>query len=456
MYILHVDDDASAHAMVRIARSRVARSADVIAVDTVRSAVCVLSSVRVGCVVTEGDVCDASGPSDVVRRIRAAQPGVPIVVLSSRTPNLMSPNELGVRDWLRKDDTDAIAVGVALGAALGVRLLARASEPVGVAEGPEVTRFGGFDFITHSSAMRRVLGLIESAAESDVPVLLEGETGTGKEILAHALHARSVRRAAPLVVQNCGALAEQLLESELFGHVRGAFTGAERDRSGLFLDAGNGTVFLDEIGEASATVQARLLRVLQHQEVKPVGSDRVQRVSARIVAATNRPLIDEVRAGRFRADLYYRLVVLPIHVPPLRERPGDTARLAVHFLGRLSTREGRVGLAISQEAMEALVSYDWPGNVRELEHEIHRLVLTVASGVTIGPDHLATRIRCGGAARRDEPLDDVMARVEIALIRERLERCSTKADAARSLGITREGLYAKLRRLGMLSANPAT
>jgi transcriptional regulator with PAS, ATPase and Fis domain len=257
-------------------------------------------------------------------------------------------------------------------------------------------------------------------------------------------------------VQNCGALAEQLLESELFGHVRGAYTGAERDRSGLFLDAGHGTVFLDEIGEASATVQARLLRVLQHQEVKPVGSDRVQRVSARIVAATNRPLIDEVRAGRFRADLYYRLAVLPIHVPPLRERPGDMARLAMHFLGRLSAREGRVGLVMSNEAMEALVGYDWPGNVRELEHEIHRLVLTVASDVTIGPDHLATRIRCRGAARRDEPLDDVMARVEIALIRERLARCSTKADAARSLGITREGLYAKLRRLGMLSANSAT
>jgi Nif-specific regulatory protein len=286
-------------------------------------------------------------------------------------------------------------------------------------------------------------------------VLLEGETGTGKEILARALHARSVRRQAPMVTQNCGAVAEQLLESELFGHVRGAFTGAERDRAGLFLEAGSGTVFLDEIGEASPTVQARLLRVLQHREVKPVGSDRAQRVGARIVAATNRTLAEEVRSRRFRADLYYRLAVFPIPVPPLRQRVTDIPRLARHFLDRFGMLERREGLGFSRDALHLFAAYHWPGNVRELEHEVHRLVLTIGRDVVILPDHLAPRIRHHAAVPVNEPLDDMLARVEIALIRERLDRFPTKADAARSLGITREGLYAKLRRLGIWSPSPS-
>jgi Nif-specific regulatory protein len=214
-------------------------------------------------------------------------------------------------------------------------------------------------------------------------------------------------------------------------------------------------VFLDEIGEASPTVQARLLRVLQHREVKPVGSDRAQRVSARIVAATNRALAEEVRSRRFRADLYYRLAVFPIVVPPLRQRGADIPRLARHFLERFALQERRDGLAISAEALRLLVAYHWPGNVRELEHEIHRLVLTLPRDTVILADHLASRIRHHAAAPANEPLDDMMARVEIALIRDRLDRFPTKADAARSLGITREGLYAKLRRLGIWSPSPS-
>jgi DNA-binding NtrC family response regulator len=454
MYIVHVDADPAAHDLVRGARERVARRADFIAVDTLRSALCVLASTRVACVVTELRLRDAEG-LEVLRRLQGAQPGVPVVVLSAAAPEAHGVQGLGVREWIAKAEADPAALAVAIRTALGRGLLETSLDADVVADGPEVARFGGFDFIATTAPMRHVLRLIESAAESDVPVLLEGETGTGKEILARALHARSPRRQAPIVVQNCGAVAEQLLESELFGHVRGAFTGAERDRPGLFVEAGAGTVFLDEIGEASPTVQARLLRVLQHHEVKPVGADRAQRVAARIVAATNRPLIDEVRTGRFRADLYYRLAVFPIHVPPLRQRVADVPRLVRHFLTRLMSEERREGLALSPEAVRVLAQYHWPGNVRELEHEVHRLVLTLPPRTRIGPEHLATRIRHHGAAPADEPLDDVLARVETALIRDRLDRFPTKADAARSLGITREGLYAKLRRLGMWGSTPA-
>ena len=455
MYILHVDTDPGAHELVQRARDRIPGRADVIAVDTLRSALCVLASTPIACIVTDLGLRDASG-LDVLRRIRTAEPKAPLVVLTARSRVAADVlHAVAVREWLAKETADAAAVAIAIGAALGSGVIVAADAAGGDAADAgecDVTRFGGLDLITRSPAMRRVLRLVDSAAASDVPVLLEGETGTGKEILARALHARSPRRHAPLVVQNCGAVPENLLESELFGHVRGAFTGADRDRAGLFLEAGAGTVFLDEIGEASPTVQARLLRVLQHREVKPVGSDRAQRVSARIVAATNRPLADEVRAGRFRADLYYRLTVLPIHVPALRERTGDVRRLARHFLARFAAEERRDALAFADDALRCLATYHWPGNVRELEHEVHRLVLTIGAHTTVRPEHLAARIRTHGALPADEALEHVLARVEIALIRERLDRFPTKADAARSLGITREGLYAKLRRLGMLDA----
>jgi two-component system response regulator HydG len=445
MHIVQVDADPEAQQVVRRAVARIGQHVDLINVESLRSAMCVLSSARVECVVTELVLRDASG-TDVLRRLRSAQPGVPVLVFASTASRALA-HGLRPGEWLSKDDCDAEAVALAVRDALGRALLADAAQADAV-EGPGVTRFGGADFIAGTTAMRRTLALVESAAESDVPVLLEGETGTGKEILARALHARSPRRQAPFVVQNCGAVAEQLLESELFGHLRGAFTGAERDRAGLFLEAGAGTVFLDEVGEASPTVQARLLRVLQHREVKQVGSDRAQRVSARIVAATNRPLADEVRAGRFRPDLYYRLAVFPIAVPPLRRRAADVPRLVRHFLHVLSVAERREGMMFSADALNVLSAYHWPGNVRELEHEIHRLVLTLPSNALILAEHLAPRIRSHGG-EASEPLDEMLARVEIALIRDRLERFPTKADAARSLGITREGLYAKLKRLGM-------
>jgi two-component system response regulator HupR/HoxA len=309
-------------------------------------------------------------------------------------------------------------------------------------------RFGAQEFVARSDAMRRVVALVERGATSAAPVLIEGETGTGKDLLARALHTRGPRRAAPFLVQNCAALGETLLESELFGHVRGAFTGAERDRPGLFAEAAGGTVFLDEIGDAPPGVQAKLLRVLQHGEVKPVGADRTHLVRARIVAATNRDLEHEIGAGRFRPDLYYRLAVFPICVPPLRQRAVDVVPLLETFLRRYEDEEGHRTGGFTRDALASLCAYAWPGNVRELEHEVHRLVLTIGSDEPITGGHLAARIRSGARARLPgEPLRRILARVESAVVRQRLRETPSKAAAARSLGITREALYQKLRRL---------
>jgi DNA-binding NtrC family response regulator len=452
--ILHVDSDPSARSAVRRVVDGIER-ADVIAVETLRGALSVLDGAQIGCVVTEAVARDAAGTS-VVERLCERRPRVPVVVFAAACvePAAVGGASTAPVAWVRKDAEADILLSIAIRRALGHAALAEVIGSDAMAMGPRLSRFGERDFIADTVSMRRVLDLVACAAESAVPVLIEGETGTGKEILARALHVRSPRRSAPFVVQNCGAVADTLLESELFGHVRGAFTGAERDRPGLFLEAGNGTVFLDEIGEAPPGVQAKLLRVLQHGEVKPVGSDRVQRVSARIVAATNRSLADEVDRGRFRADLYYRLAVVPVTVPPLRQRAADVPRLIEHFLARFQREERKTDMAVSRATVDALRAYAWPGNVRELEHEVHRWVLLFPSGTRVTPDHLAARIRGHATVPLDEPLDRLLARVELALIQQRLDRFATKADAARSLGITREALYGKLKRLGAWGRPP--
>jgi len=278
-------------------------------------------------------------------------------------------------------------------------------------------------------------------------VLLLGETGTGKELIAHAIHDLSQRRNRPFVRVNCGALSESLLESELFGHVRGAFTGALRDRPGLFVDARGGTVLLDEIGDAPPAVQTRLLRVLENGEVKAVGSDRVRHIDARIIAASHRRLEAEIESGRFRRDLFYRLNVLPIDVPPLRHRLGDLPTLASRLLAHAEAREHRVTGGLAPDALAALCAYAWPGNVRELAHEMHRLVLMLPAGIRLRRTHLAPEVRAADrSSPASEPLAAILARVEASVLLARLAVFPSKAAAARSLGITREGLYRRLRR----------
>ena len=306
-----------------------------------------------------------------------------------------------------------------------------------------------------SAALGATLALVQRAQRSGATVLLTGETGTGKEVLARAIHSGSARGAGAFVALNCAAFPDTLLESELFGHAKGAFTGADRAKDGLIALADGGTLFLDEVGETSVALQAKLLRALQEREVRPVGGTRARRVDVRVVAATNRELAGEIAHGRFRADLYYRLAVFPIRVPPLRDRREDVLPLAHHFLARHGAREGRPGCRLSREADELLLAHDWPGNVRELENEILRALALSEPFETIPPERLSERLGQllephASVVCDSEPLRDSLARFEAWCLRRALDRNAGKrAETARNLGLTREGLYKKLKRHGI-------
>jgi Nif-specific regulatory protein len=284
---------------------------------------------------------------------------------------------------------------------------------------------------------------------------VQGETGVGKELIAAAMHYRSRRRAQLFVTQNCAALPENLLESELFGHKKGSFTGAHEDKKGLFEIADGGTLFLDEVSEMPLSLQSKLLRVLQEGEIRPLGAVQEKQVNVRIVAATNRNLEKEVAEGRFREDLYYRLNVFPIRVPPLRERREDIPLLAVHFLARYGTELGKPAAGFSQQTMELLQAYGWPGNVRELENEVQRLVIQIEPGGFVTPELLSPKVRqLEGLVDRVKPtkgtLRERMDQLERWLLIEALRaHDNNKTAAAKTLGITREGLHKKLRGHGL-------
>ncbi len=316
-------------------------------------------------------------------------------------------------------------------------------------------RGGQPEIIGQSAAMKTLIAQLDKVVDTRVTVLIDGETGVGKELVAASVHYRSRRRDKLFVGQNCAAMPENLLESELFGHKKGAFTGAHEEKKGLFEIADEGTLFLDEVTEMSLTLQSKLLRVLQEGEIRPVGSTQEKRVNVRIVAATNRNLEKEVAEGRFREDLYYRLKVFPIRVPPLRERREDVPLLATHFLARYTAELGKPAGGFTQQAMELLTSYDWPGNVRELQNEVQRLVIQVDAGAFITPDLLSPRVRqVEGVIERVKPtkgtLKETMDQLERFILIEALrEHKNNKTVAARALGITREGLHKKLRGFGL-------
>jgi DNA-binding NtrC family response regulator len=307
-------------------------------------------------------------------------------------------------------------------------------------------------FIGQSPTFVEVVDLIGRVAESDAAVLITGETGSGKEIVAKLLHAKSHRRDRPFVVVECAGLQESLLQSELFGHDRGAFTGAERAKPGLFEVAHGGTIFLDEIGEVSAATQVKLLRVLDASTFRHVGGTAEISVDVRLLAATNRDLSAMVRQGQFREDLFYRLSTIALHLPPLRERTGDVDLLARHFVAQLNERRGR-RRELSDAALDALRRHPWPGNVRELKHAIEAALL-VCDGPEVRPEHLPASLRSPADARSDPQPEGTLPTLE-TVEREHIRRVldavrGHRGQAAKILGISERNLYRKLGEYGWL------
>lgn len=314
----------------------------------------------------------------------------------------------------------------------------------------ELSHEHGFHgLIGHSPSMQQVFDLIKNAAESEAPVVLLGESGTGKELVASAIHGLSHRRRGPFVKVNCAALNESLLESELFGHVKGAFTGAERNRLGRFEAANKGCLFLDEIGDLPPSVQVKLLRVVQEKEIERVGSQNPISIEVRLISATNQDLMSLVGQGRFREDLYYRLNVIPISIPPLRERKEDIPLLAEAFIRKIGLRSRRPILGLSPESMDVLMSYTWPGNVRELINVLE-YVFVVCKEDWIKPEHLPGYLNQRhkniflARHKKDESFNQKGEKERIQKVLEEVK--GKKAEAARQLGISRVTLWKKLKK----------
>lgn len=319
-------------------------------------------------------------------------------------------------------------------------------------ERPVQSRFA--DFVGSAPSMEKALRLVESAINSPITVLLQGETGTGKEVLARTIHFEGPRKEKPFVAVNCGAFSETLLESELFGYRKGAFTGANTDKRGLFEAANGGTIFLDEIGDTPPALQVKLLRVLESGEFLPVGDTQARRVDARVISATHRDLQTEVRAGRFRDDLYYRLSAFPIHVPPLRERREDIPLLVVYLLKRVARKWSKPEVIVAPDALDLLCDYLWPGNVRELEHELERAVTLAGDVRVLGPEHFSERIVLPSAKRPPVALRGSLrqarAEFEKEYIAEALRHCGGNvSQAAKRLGISRVMLQKKMKEFAL-------
>lgn len=306
------------------------------------------------------------------------------------------------------------------------------------------------DIIRGSPEMDHILGLLRRVTGTETTVLIQGETGTGKELIARFIHAESHRRDRIFIPVNCGAIPKDLVESEFFGHAKGAFTGATQDRKGYFEMAEGGTIFLDEIGEAPPELQVKLLRVIQEDEIMPVGTHQPRKVDVRLIASTNRDLKAEVESGRFRQDLFFRINVFSVTIPPLRERTGDILPIAEFFLRQFSLKLNRPAGRFTEETRQRLLAYSWPGNVRELQNEVERLVLLAEGLKPIGPDLLSDHIR----RRQPAPvpvggdLKSAVRNLEEAMIRETMARHDqNRSRTARALGISRQSLLEKLRRM---------
>ena len=384
-----------------------------------------------------------------LREIREWNPSIPVLIMTawSSVQNAVDALRLGAYDYLTKP-LELDELKLALERALEHTRLARESQEPGRAQSEASSLLLG-----RSEAMRELVEMVETVAPTEATVLVSGESGTGKELVARAIQAASTRRDKPFVTINCAALAENLLESELFGHEKGAFTGADRRREGRFVQAHGGTLFLDEIGEMPLSLQAKLLRVLQQGEVQRVGCDETIKVDVRVIAATNRVLADEVAAGRFREDLFYRLNVIGLEVPPLRARREDIPLLASTFLERHAAANRKTIKGFTPQAMDAMLRYGWPGNVRELENAVERAVI-LSGGEYVAERALPLAVQNAPVPDADGEelalgsmsLEDVERKAIEATLRETEDN---KSEAARRRGITRATLHSKLKKYGL-------
>ncbi len=382
----------------------------------------------------------------VLEQLRALDSSLPVVVMTAwgSVQGAVEAMRRGARDYVEKPWDNARLLAT-LRTQVELARALRAGQRL-ESENRTLRREGRPELIAHSAAMRPVLDLIERVGPSDANVLITGEHGTGKELIANCLHAASPRGGRAMVPLDIGGLSEGVFESELFGHVKGAFTGARVDRVGRFELADGGTLFLDEIANVPPALQAKLLRVLQTGELERVGSSRTRRVSVRVLSATNADLREEVGAGRFRQDLLFRLNTVEIRLPPLRQRREDIPLLAEHFLRRHATRYRRALAGCDAGAMQALLDHSWPGNVRELDHCVERAVL-LARGAELRADDLGLRPDANGAPRLDQM---TLEEVERHLIRSALSRFEGNvSDAAKALGLSRSALYRRIQQHGL-------
>jgi two-component system response regulator HydG len=392
---------------------------------------------------------------EALKQIKIYNPTIPIIIMTaySSVGSAVTAIKSGAYDYLMKPlDFEILKLTIE-----------RASEHAGLKEENRALRehlttdYEITNIVGRSRPMKKLLEMMSMIAPSEATVLVTGASGTGKELIARSLHYNSPRKDKPLVVVNCAAITETLLESELFGHEKGAFTGAEKRREGRFMQADHGTIFLDEIGETSPTMQAKLLRVLQEKEIQRVGSEETIKVDVRIIAATNRDLEKEVEKGTFREDLFYRLNVMPLHVPPLQARQEDIPLLAQHFMEKYADKNRKVIKGFVPLAMDMLVNYNWPGNVRELENAVERAIV-LATGEYITetqlPMNITEKYDAGKPqiTRENQILDGTHSLEDIekeAVLSALSASGGNKAKAARRLGITRKTLHSKLKNYGL-------
>jgi DNA-binding NtrC family response regulator len=438
--ILLVDDEEKI--LKRLGRSLRDEGHEVIEATTIREAQQHLGTRGFDLMVVDNVMPGMTG-LDFIRELAqtmpaAERPQIVMMTAHGSTQLVREAFKLGVEDFLEKPFEVDELLALARRAVKSLRLQTERQYLISERD----AEFNYYGIVGRSKAMEQVIDRAELVAQTKSTVLITGETGTGKEMVARLIHHRSAQREMPLIKVNCAAIPETLLESELFGHVRGAFTGATMTKRGKFALADGGSIFLDEIGTLTTAIQAKLLRVLQEREFEPLGAERTQKVEVRVIAATNRDLKQMVTEGKFQEDLYYRLNVIPIGIPPLRERREDIPVLIEHFVEKHRQRTGKRVDAVDEDVVKALQKYDWPGNVRELENSIERAVV-LAKGTVLTPDSIsllgATSAPPGGLPSLR--LHQNIEWVERETIRRALEQSGgVKKDAAEAMGISQRAL----------------